>query len=350
MFQIRCLNSKIENPTNTFAKFCIEPLKQGQGITIGNALRRVLLSDLYGTAIVGVRINNINHDFSTIPGLKEDIIEVLLNLKQVVLKGNITEPVVTRLVFHGPGIVTAQDIKLPNNIELVDPSQYIASLTQRTSLEMEIVIEAGQGYSLSNQSSKTYDPNKSNSITTNRLPQGFLAIDAVFMPVRKVNFFIETSQNNSLSTIESLILEVATNGSIRPIEALTDAAVILENIFATFQVKENGPSQSQPVIERVETQNDDITCLTFENILLEELELSVRAYNCLKRADIHNLNDLFKYSEEELLEFKNFGQKSFNEVCESLQTRYGIRLVKTKQALLDMDIPTTLEYKLKHIK
>jgi len=330
MFQIRCLNSKIENPTNTFTKFCIEPLKQGQGITIGNALRRVLLSDLYGIAIVGVRINSINHEFSTIPGLKEDVIEVLLNLKQVVLKGYITEPVITRLVFHGPGIVTAQDIKLPDNIKLVDPSQYIASLTQRTSLEMEIVIETGQGYSISKQSFKTSDTNTSNSITTNRLPQGFLAIDAVFMPVRKVNFFIETSQNNSLSTIESLILEVATDGSIQPIQALTDAAVILENIFATFQVKEDGPLQPQPVIERVEAQNE------FANILLEELELSVRAYNCLKRADIHNLNDLLKYSQEELLEFKNFGQKSFNEVCESLQKRFGISLTKTKNALLNL--------------
>jgi len=330
MFQIRCLNSKIENPTNSFAKFCIEPLKQGQGITVGNALRRVLLSDLYGLAIVGVRINNINHEFSTIQGLKEDVIEVLLNLKQIVLKGNVTEPVITRLVFYGPGIITAQDLNLPDHIKLVDPSQYIASLTERTSLEMEIVIEAGQGYSMSNQLSKTYDSSIDNSIVTSRLPQGFLALDAVFMPVRKVNFFIETLQNNSVSAIESLILEIATDGSIQPIEALTKASSILENIFSTFKIKDENALQPNPVIEKTESQTE------FDNILLEELELSVRAYNCLKRADIHNLNDLLKYSQEELLEFKNFGQKSFNEVCESLQKRFGISLAKTKHALLDI--------------
>ncbi len=262
MFQIQCLNSKTESKTNILAKFCIEPLKKGQGITIGNTLRRVLLSDLPGIAIVGVRISGVSHEFSTIPGLKEDIVELLLNLKQIIFKGKISEPVITRLRVQGPGIITAQDIDLPKNIELVDPSQYIASLGGRTSLEMEILIEPGYSYLVSEQ-------------VISRLPQGFLAVDAVFMPVRKVNFFVETSQNKSFSTIESLILEISTNGSVDPSDAIINAASILENIFASFKIDEVLPSQSALIVESSEPKNE------YTSVMLEELELSVRAYNCL---------------------------------------------------------------------
>jgi DNA-directed RNA polymerase subunit alpha len=222
MFQIQCLNSKVENPTNILGKFCIEPLKKGQGVTIGNALRRVLLSDLLGLSIVGVHINGVSHEFSTIPGLKEDVIEVLLNLKQIVFKGDLSEPVNIRLVFQGPGVITAQNLELPDEITLVEPCQYIGSLTGHTNLEMEVLIEPGYGYLTSEQ-------------FINRLPQGFLAVDAVFMPVRKVNFFVETSRNSSFSVTESLILEIATDGSIEPVEAVSNASLILENIFASLK-------------------------------------------------------------------------------------------------------------------
>jgi len=311
MFHIQCLNSKIENATSILAKFCIEPLKKGQGVTIGNALRRVLLSDLPGIAIIGVRISNVSHEFSTIPGLKEDVIEVLLNLKQIIFKGDLREPVTTRLVFQGPGIITAQDIELPDGISLVEPSQYIASLIGHTKFEMEVLIESGYGYSVSEQ-------------FINRIPQEFLALDAIFMPIRKVNFFVETSNNNSFSVVESLILEIATDGSIEPEKAIINASSILENIFALFKVRENTSSQPLLVVEKRETQNK------FDNVMLEELELSVRAYNCLKRANVHKLSELLEYSQEDLLEFKNFGQKSSDEVCESLQNRFGITLARIK--------------------
>ena len=193
MSQIQCLDSKIENSTSILAKLCIEPLKKGQGITVGNALRRVLLSDIPGIAIVGVHINNVSHEFSTIPGLREDVIEVLLNLKQIIFKGRLVEPVIAKLIFQGPGIVTAQDIELPDGLELVEPCQYITTLTGQTNLEMEVLIEAGQGYSVSEQ-------------FINRLPKGFLAVDAIFMPVRKVNFFVETSRNNSSSELIFIIV------------------------------------------------------------------------------------------------------------------------------------------------
>jgi DNA-directed RNA polymerase subunit alpha len=292
MFQIQCLNSKIENSTNILGKFCIEPLKKGQGVTIGNALRRVLLSDLPGLAIVGVHINNVSHEFSTISGLKEDVIEILLNLKQIVFKGDLNEPSVARLVFQGPG---------------VEPCQYIGSLTGRVSLEMEVLIEPGYGYLTSEQ-------------FINRLPQGFLAVDAVFMPVRKVNFFVETSRNSSFSVTESLIMEVATDGSIQPIDAISNASLILEDIFASLKSNQSISSQIPKLVEETKTQNE------FENIMLADLLLSVRAYNALKRANVHNLSELLKYSKEDLLEFKNFGQKSADEVCESLQKHFGIVL------------------------
>jgi len=311
MFQIQCLNSKVENPTNILGKFCIEPLKKGQGVTIGNALRRVLLSDLPGLSIVGVHINNVSHEFSTIPGLKEDIIEVLLNLKQIIFKGDLIEPINARLVFQGPGVITAQSLELPDEITLVEPCQYIASLTGHTSLEMEVLIEPGYGYLTSEQ-------------FINRLPQGFLAVDAVFMPVRKVNSFVETSRNSSFSVPESLILEIATDGSIEPIEAISNAALILENVFASLKIKQSNSLQLPNLVEESKPQNE------YENVMLADLLLSVRAYNALKRANVHNLSELLKYSKEDLLEFKNFGQKSADEVCESLQKNFGIVLAKTK--------------------
>jgi DNA-directed RNA polymerase subunit alpha len=307
MFQIHCLESKTDKVNNLFSRFCIEPLNIGQGLTIGNALRRVLLSDLVGIAIVGVRIDGVNHEFSTIPNVKEDVIEILLNLKQIVFKGNIKEPVIARLFFQGPGIITADDIELSDNLEIVEPRQYIASLTSSDSIEMEFLIEKGKSYSLSEK-------------TINNIPSGFLALDAIFMPVRKVNFFVETSRKNLSSEIESLVLEVYTDGSITPTEAISSASEFLENIFQSLRLTD---SPSKVSLVEKESQPE------FNGIMIEELELSVRAYNCLKRANIHTLEDLLRYSQDDLLEFKNFGQKSADEVCDSLQVRFGKTLRKS---------------------
>jgi DNA-directed RNA polymerase subunit alpha len=307
MFQIHCLESKTDKVNNLFSRFCIEPLNIGQGLTIGNALRRVLLSDLVGIAIIGVRIDGVNHEFSTIPNVKEDVIEILLNLKQIVFKGNIKEPVIARLFFQGPGIITAGDIELSDNLEIVEPRQYIASLTSSDSIEMEFLLEKGKSYSLSEK-------------TINNIPSGFLALDAIFMPVRKVNFFVETSRKNLSSEIESLVLEVYTDGSITPTEAISSASEFLENIFQSLRLTD---SPSKVSLVEKESQPE------FNGIMIEELELSVRAYNCLKRANIHTLEDLLRYSQDDLLEFKNFGQKSADEVCDSLQVRFGKTLRKS---------------------
>ena len=305
MLQIQCLQSKTQEVNTLFSRFAIGPLKKGQGLTIGNALRRVLLSDLPGLAIAGVRIADVNHEFSTIPDVKEDVIDILLNLKQIVLKGGLPESTLSRLVYHGPGIITAKDIELPDEITLVEPNQYIASVNTSKTIEMEFLIKNGEGYSLGS--------------TSNFVPEGFLAIDAVYMPVTKVNFFIETSGNNISSNLESLILEVYTNGSITPTEAVSAAAESLQTIFNSLKLTDF-PLQTQTVVEENldNTKEDEL-----ENILIEELELSVRAFNCLKRANIHTLPDLLKYSQDDLLEFKNFGQKSADEVCLNLERKFG---------------------------
>jgi DNA-directed RNA polymerase subunit alpha len=309
MVEIQCLQSKIEKSTEFYSKYSIGPFTKGQSTTIGNTLRRSLLSNLHGLAITGIRINGVNHEFSTVPNVKEDIIDILLNVKQIIFKGTLADPLIARLVVKEPGIVTAQDIELPTNISLLEPSQYIASITGKTNLEIEFLIEKGQSYSLNNKG----------------IPEGFLAVDAVFMPVRKVNFFIETSRNNSSLELESLILEIWTNGSITPAEALSSSAKMLELTFSALKLTDaasNTISTLEPTIRDGETDE------RYDTIFIEELELSVRAYNCLKRANIHTIEDLLKYSSDDLLEFKNFGQKSADEVCVNLKKRFDMELRK----------------------
>jgi DNA-directed RNA polymerase subunit alpha len=308
MFNLKCLESTTHTTTSAVSKFCIEPLNKGQSITIGNALRRTLLSSIKGTAIVGVRIFGINHEFSIIPGVKEDVMEILLNLKQIVFKGKLQGCMIARLNFSGPGIITAKDIQLDQELVCVEPDQYIAFVHSSQNIEMEFVIEEGAGYFLNERKS----PN---------LLQGFLAVDAVFMPVQKVNFFVETSRSRDLFEMESLILEVQTNGSITPLEAVNNAANVLENTFGTL--KSSDSNLEEPIANEsleIDAQSD------IKNVLIEELELSVRSFNCLKRANINTLGELLNYSSEELLEFKNFGKKSADEVVESLSKRFNLTL------------------------
>lgn len=309
MFQIQCLKSTSNKATEFYSKYSIGPFLKGQSTTVGNALRRVLLSNLQGLAITGVRITGIDHEFSTIPNVKEDVVDILLNLKQIILKGDITEPTLARLSVKEAGIIVANDIVLPNGITFVDSRQYITSLTDKGNLEMEFLIAKGQNYLTSEKLEYT-------------IPERFLAIDAVFMPVTKVNFFVEPTKNSSSFDLESLILEIWTNGSIMPDEALSSSAEILENTFGLFKVTNIISSTSQ----NIETPIQEDKYEHLETIFIEELELSVRAYNCLKRANVHTLSDLLQYSADDLLEFKNFGQKSADEVCENLKARFDLDL------------------------
>ena len=311
MFQVQCLQSTTNKTTEQYSKYLIGPFIKGQSTTIGNALRRILLSNLHGLAITGVRITGIDHEFSTIPNVKEDVIEILLNLKQIILKGSITDPVLVRLCVNEAGIITANKIGIPKEISFVDPDQYIATLTNKGQLEMEFLIAQGQNYVTSGNLDSV-------------MPEGFLAVDAIFMPVKKVNFFVETSKSNSASDLESLVFEIWTNGSISPAQALSVSAEILENTFGILKITDTLLAPTSNVDTSIQEEKGE----HLETIFIEELELSVRAYNCLKRANVHTLFDLLQYSADDLLEFKNFVQKSADEVCESLKRRFDMDLRK----------------------
>nr|YP_009394608.1 RNA polymerase a-subunit [Vertebrata thuyoides]ARW63170.1 RNA polymerase a-subunit [Vertebrata thuyoides] len=306
-FQIECIESKTKGSREHYGHFILEPLQQGQGITVGNSLRRTILSELKGAAIVAVRIAGINHEFSTITGVREDVLEIILNLKEVVLKSYSTEPQIGRVRIQGPAVVTTGLFDIPTEIEIIDPKQYIATICSNTIFEMEFKIEQGNGYKLVE---KGIDDKSTD----------FLQIDAIFMPAKKFNYKVEEKKVNISHIKEKLFLEVWTNGSISPQEAISQGANILTKLFhpltnISFKSKENINGNTEKQISQ---------------ILIEELQLSVRAYNCLKRAQIHSIGDLLDYSQEELLEIKNFGQKSAEEVIEALSNKLNINLQKEK--------------------
>lgn len=309
-FQIECVESNTEKDQGQYGKFLLEPLDRGQGTTVGNALRRVLLSNLEGTAVTAVRIAGVNHEFATIPGVREDVLEILLNMKEIVLKSYSQQPQIGRLRAEGPKIVTATDFDLPSEVEAVNHNQYVATLAAGATLEMEFRIEKGKGY---------------RSVDRGRDEGGaidFLQIDAIFMPVRKVNYTVEDARIGGSMEKDRLIMEIWTNGSLTPQEAISEAANILVELFTPLKDVTVSSMPSEFPDEEDPTSQ----------IPIEELQLSVRAYNCLKRAQINSVADLLDYTQEDLLEIKNFGQKSAEEVIEALQKRLGITLPLEKAA------------------
>ncbi|PSB29292.1 DNA-directed RNA polymerase subunit alpha [Stenomitos frigidus] len=307
-FQVECVESKTERDQSQNSRFVIEPLERGQGITLGNALRRVLLSNLEGAAVTAVRIAGVNHEFATIPGVREDVLDILLNMKKIVLKSYSSQPQIGRLLAQGPATVTADQFDLPSEVELVDPNQYVATLSAGATLEMEFRIERGKGY-------RTVERGRDETTALD-----FLQIDSLFMPVRKVNYTVEDGRSGGLIERDRLIMEISTNGSLTPQEALSQAANILVDLFNPLKEITFEPSDDDEGDEENPANQ----------IPIEELQLSVRAYNCLKRAQINSVADLLDYSQEDLLEIKNFGQKSAEEVVEALQQRLGITLPQEK--------------------
>nr|ARW64211.1 RNA polymerase a-subunit [Chondria sp. (in: red algae)] len=306
-FQIECIESRAKSTREQYGHFILEPLEKGQGITVGNSLRRTVLSDLQGSAIVAVRIAGVNHEFSTITGVREDVLEIILNLKEVVLKSHSKEPQIGSIRVQGPAIITTGLLNLPPDVEVIDPQQYIATVCNNTIFEMEIKIEQGNGYRLVEKGidNKSID---------------FLQIDAIFMPAKRFNYKVEEKIINVNKIEERLSLEIWTNGSVSPQEAISKSANILTNLFhpltnINFTSKSSNTEQQEKQINQ---------------ILIEELQLSVRAYNCLKRAQIHSIADLLDYSQEELLEIKNFGQKSAYEVIEALRNKLNVHLPQEK--------------------
>ena len=305
---IKCLKLEKIESGSCYGQFLINFLRPGQGITIGNQLRRVLLGDLGGTAISAVRIAGINHEFSTIPGVREDILEILLNLKGIIFKSKTQETQFGRLKIQGPRVVTASSIQLPQNLEIINPNHYIATISTSTILEIEFKFEYGIGYKLASQVFSNEDEN-------------YLQLDTIFMPVQKVDFKIENVYDNANNITERLFLDIWTNGSILPNEALESAA---QNIVDLFTLLINNKDTNENT--QLEPQVQTVTMEPYTNIAIEELQLSVRAYNCLKKAQINTVGDLLQYSPEKLQELKNFGKKSADEVFSTLKNKLGIIL------------------------
>ncbi len=309
-FQVECLESTTEDGQEHHSQFVLEPLERGQGTTVGNALRRVLLSNLEGSAITAVRIAGVTHEFATVPGVREDVLDILLNIKEVVLRSYSSQPQIGRLLVQGPATVRAEHFDLPSEVDLINGSQYIATVAEGATLEMEFRIERGRGY-------RSVERGRDESSALD-----FMQIDTVFMPVRRVNYTVEDARVGGSLEKDRLILDVWTNGSLTPQEALGQAAAILVDLFNPLKDITVEPA---PDVEPAEEDPAN-------QIPIEELQLSVRAYNCLKRAQINSVSDLLDYSQEDLLEIKNFGQKSAEEVIEALQVRLGITLPLEKPA------------------
>ena len=273
---IKCLKSETIESGACHGQFLINYLKPGQGITIGNQLRRVLLGDLGGIAISAIRIAGITHEFSTIPGVREDILEILLNLKGIVFKSKIQDTQFGRLKIQGPAVVTADLIQLPPNLEIVNPNHYIATISTSNILEIEFKFEYGTGYKLASQifSDET---------------ENYLQLDTIFMPVQKVDFKIENVYDTTNTVNERLLIDIWTNGSISPNDALKSASQIIIDLF-TLLINNKDTNENN----QFDSNTHSISIEPYTNIAIEEFQLSGRAYNCLKKAHINTGGDLLQ--------------------------------------------------------
>ena len=290
-----------DSHTPFYGKFICKPLEKGFGITIGNALRRVLLSSIPGAAIVSVKIDGVFHEFSTIPGVLEDVTEIILNLKQVRLKLYSESPCTVRIEKEGEGEVKAGDIITGGLAEVMNPNHHIATLTKDGRLRMEMVVKMGKGYV----------PAERN--VEEEQPIGVIPIDAIFSPVKKVNFVVRNTRVGQITDYDKLILEVWTDGTITPEDAIAEGAKILREQLDIF-IKGKEDKREEEVEQKAEGEEEDLSLN--ENLYksVDELELSVRALNCLKNANIFTIGELVQKSDSEMLKTKNFGRKSLNEI------------------------------------
>lgn len=303
--QVDCISSNNELSDQYYGCFRIGPLLKGQGITLGNALRRILLENMESISITTLKIKNITHEFSSIPGVRESVLDIIFNIKKICLKGKIQESVTAFLDIKGPCIVTSNDIQFPYGIKCVQDDQYIANISSDTQLSMELTLGIGFG-----------DSNFSTTKTEDS--PSFILTDPTFMPITKVNYKIQYDSLKSDLKKEYLTLEIWTNKTIYPSTALRNAAQILTSLAQPLT------HFGQNTIQKPNYKSE----FQFHEILIEELPLSVRAYNCLKRAKIYTLADLLKYTKDDLLEIKNFGEKSADEVIQSVQKFLGVKNLK----------------------
>ncbi len=285
------------NSEGTYGKFIIEPLERGYGITLGNSLRRILLSSLPGAAVTNVRIENVLHEFSTIPGVLEDTTEIIMNLKHLSMKIHGEAPQTLVVIASGQGVVTAGDIKAPADVEILNPDLHIATLDEGGRLYMELNAVNGRGYVPAERNKEAGQP------------IGVIPIDSLFSPIRKVNYSVEDTRVGQHTDYDKLTLDVWTNGSIRPDEAVSLGAKILSKHLGLFI----NLTEKVDEVEIAANKSEDALVKVLE-MSIEELDLSVRSYNCLKRAGINTVQELISKTEEEMMKVRNLGKKSLEEV------------------------------------
>ena len=284
-----------------YGKFVLEPLERGFGITMGNSLRRVLLSSLPGVAVTSIKVDGAQHEFSTIPGVKEDLVEIILNLKELALRLSSEESKIITINAQGPGRVTAGDIIVDSDVEIINPEHHIATLNEEAKLFMEITIERGRGYVSAERNKHAGQP------------IGMIPVDSIFTPISRVNFNVENTRVGQVTDYDKLTLEVWTNGSILPDEATSLAAKILVEHLSLFINLTTHVNDVEIMVEKEEDKKEKVMEMT-----IEELDLSVRSYNCLKRAGINTVQELTQKTEEDMMKVRNLGRKSLEEVQQKM--------------------------------
>lgn len=305
-----------ETLTDTYGKLIAEPLERGFGTTLGNALRRVLLSSIEGAAVTAVKIPGALHEFSTIKGIKEDVVDIILNIKQLRFKLYSNGRKIIGIKGKGPKQITGEDIQCDASVEVLNPEQVIATLDKGSTFEAEMYIRKGKGY-VPAELNKEED-----------LPINMIAVDSVFTPIRRVNFTVEKARVGRATDYDRLIMEIWTDGGITPEKAISQAAaIVIEHLNLFILEEEEGEEEFSPHAQGDSAHSMDDAPIFNSNLLksVEELELSVRSYNCLKNANIKTIADLVQKTEQEMLRTKNFGRKSLNEIKEILTTM-GLRL------------------------
>lgn len=323
--QWRCVEANAESDRLHYGRFAVSPFRTGQANTVGIAMRRALLGEIEGAAITCATFKNVGHEYMALDGIQETVLDILLNMKEIVLRSDSDEPQKALISKMGPGEVTAGDIILPSSVEIPDPSQHIALLTAAVPFHVELEIQRGCGYTIA-------DPEKSTD--------GRFYLDAVFMPVRNANYSVHSFENDDI-TQEILFLEIWTNGSITPEEALYEAARSLIDLLLPFlnaeekevantSDKDHGSSSMSYFSSFLPSAEQITKEVTYKHVFIDQLKLPARAYNCLKRANIHTVSDLLDFTQEDLMKIKNFGKKSVEEVLEALRVQFNIDLPKTR--------------------
>jgi len=284
-----------------YAKFICEPLERGYGMTIGNSLRRILLSSLPGAAITSIKIDGVLHEFSTVKGIVEDVPELIVNLKNVRLRVSDNEEKAIRIVHKGSGEITAADIETDGTVEILNPELHIATASEEADFTLEMTVNRGRGYNVAEKNKKDNNP------------IDVLPIDSIFTPVKKVNYTVENTRVGQMVDYDKLTIEVWTDGSLKPFEALSLAAKVMVGHLELFIDLSETAKNTQVMVEKEESKKEKVL-----EMPIEELELSVRSYNCLKRAAIQTVEDLTKKSQADMMKIKNLGKKSLDEVTNKL--------------------------------